>query len=235
MFALDPPPNFRGFDPQGELTIYQRHLPHWRQKGATYFVTFRLADSLPQSKLAELRRLREEWKRKHFSRLEPATSDEEILAHKTEWEELSEALMKRTEKWLDRGMGSCVLGKAGIRKIVDEALLAFDGKRYELCAFVTMPNHVHAVIRPFDDEFELEKVLQSRKLWTSRRINEAVGRSGTLWQEESYDRIIRDTGHLWKALQYIGKNPAMAGIDETKSTRWVRPEWTSLGWKFADT
>lgn len=233
MFLLDPPPDFCGLDPNEDITIYKRHLPHWRQKRATYFVTFRLADSLPQSKLTELRQLREEWKRKHFAGREPKMDDVAINKHKNEWEELSRELMDRTEKWLDNGMGSCVLRQSRVRQIVEDALTNFDGERYELGGFVIMPNHVHAIIRPFD-EFSLEKVLQSRKLWTSRQINEALGQTGTLWQQESYDRIIRDTEHLWKALQYIGRNPRLAGIDTMQSTRWVRPEWAKLGWEFVD-
>ena len=46
-----PPPGFRGLNPEQPVQIYYRHLPHWRQAGATYFVTFRLADALPQEKL----------------------------------------------------------------------------------------------------------------------------------------------------------------------------------------
>ena len=55
MLELPPaPPGFRGLDPNKSLRIYTRHLPHWRQDGATYFVTFRLADSLPEAKLIEI-------------------------------------------------------------------------------------------------------------------------------------------------------------------------------------
>jgi hypothetical protein len=59
MWNLPPPPGFQGLHPDQPITVYQRHLPHWRQDGATYFVTFRLADSLPQSKLDELAALKE--------------------------------------------------------------------------------------------------------------------------------------------------------------------------------
>ena len=52
------PPGFRGLDPNKRVRIYTRHLPHWRQDGATYFVTFRLADSLPEAMLIEIRNLR---------------------------------------------------------------------------------------------------------------------------------------------------------------------------------
>jgi hypothetical protein len=48
-FNLPDPPGFRGLDPNLPIRFYQRHLPHWRQVGATYFVTFRLADSIPQA------------------------------------------------------------------------------------------------------------------------------------------------------------------------------------------
>ena len=150
MFLLEAPPGFRGFDPDTELTIYRRHLPHWRQSGATYFVTFRLADSLPQSKLNELKQIRAEWTRQHFAGREPATDDEAIKQNKAEWDALSRKLIERTEKWLDQGMGSCVLKRQDLRQIVTEALHEFDLQHYELSAYVAMPNHVHAVIRPFD-------------------------------------------------------------------------------------
>lgn len=235
MFILNPPPGFRGFDPHGDVTIYKRNLPHWRQSGATYFVTFRLADSLPQSKLAEMRQIREEWKCQHFSDRDPKMDNESLNRQKEQWEELSHKLMERSEKWLDLGMGSCVLRQQRIRKIVDDGLKKFNENQYELGAYVIMPNHVHAIIRPFDQKgHSLEKVLQDRKKWTSRQINEALARSGALWQRESFDRIVRDAEHLWKALQYIGKNPRLAGIDEQGSTRWVRPDWVELGWEFAE-
>jgi hypothetical protein len=57
-FNLTAPPHFRGLHPDLPVTAYHRHLPHWRQQGATYFVTFRLGDALPQSKLRLLKRMR---------------------------------------------------------------------------------------------------------------------------------------------------------------------------------
>src|SRR6516165_10187995 len=65
MWNLPAPPGFQGLHPDKPVTVYQRHLPHWRQEGATYFVTFRLADSLPQYKLDELAALKEESERRH--------------------------------------------------------------------------------------------------------------------------------------------------------------------------
>ncbi|HUT10466.1 MAG TPA: hypothetical protein VMY42_08220, partial [Thermoguttaceae bacterium] len=62
---LSAPPGFQGLQDDKPVTRYIRHLPHWRRDGATYFVTFRQADSLPQSRLRELREIKEEWQRKH--------------------------------------------------------------------------------------------------------------------------------------------------------------------------
>ncbi|PYK67542.1 MAG: hypothetical protein DME45_10010 [Verrucomicrobia bacterium] len=53
----------RGFDPYGEVNVARRRLPHWQQPGAAYFITFRLADSLPQSRLRQWREERAIWLR----------------------------------------------------------------------------------------------------------------------------------------------------------------------------
>lgn len=60
-----PPPGFQGLRPDMPIEVYVRNLPHRRQNGATYFVTYRLGDSLPESRLHELRALKAEWERRH--------------------------------------------------------------------------------------------------------------------------------------------------------------------------
>ncbi len=72
------------------------------------------------------------------------------------------------------------------------------------------------------------------KSLTARHINEAHGEIGSLWQEESYDRIIRDDEHLYRVIQYIGRNPANAGIPRDQWHRWINPEWIAAGWDFED-
>jgi hypothetical protein len=59
------PPGFQGLRDDLPLNFYWRHLPHWRQDGATYVVTFRLVDSLPQAKLRELEQVKSDWAQKH--------------------------------------------------------------------------------------------------------------------------------------------------------------------------
>lgn len=214
-------PGFQGLRDDLPLRVYYRHLPHWRQAGATYFVTFRLADSLPRAKLQELAFHREEWK----GRVRRPTAEQ--------WDAYSREAMQKVEVWLDQGAGSCLLRDPKVQEIVTEVLCHDDGQRYELDAFVVMPNHIHLLIRPFnDDQHALEKLLQNRKSRLAKEVNALLGKTKQLWQEESFDRIVRDEEHLYRCLQYIGDNPRRARL-RSGFLRWVRPEWEQLGWRFA--
>jgi REP element-mobilizing transposase RayT len=96
-----------------------------------------------------------------------------------------------------------------------------------------MPNHCHWVVQPYSG-FELEKIIQACKGFVARIINLDLKKRGTLWQEESYDRIIRDEEHLYRIIQYIGRNPAMAGLPRDQWFRWIEPSWQAAGWDFED-
>lgn len=222
MWNLPPPPGFQGLREDIPLEVYVRHLPHWRQEGATYFVTFRLADALPQGQLNELMDLRRAWEKRH-----PPPWTKESL------ENLGRHLVERVERWLDQGMGSCLLKDLTLARLVTNAMHHFDGTRYELGAYVVMPNHVHALVRPLlCKEHPLEMILGSWKQFSSKRINDRTGSKGELWQDESYDRIVRDEEHLYRCLQYIGRNPGKVALEWKDCPLWVRPEWAAAGWKF---
>jgi len=53
----------RFFNPYAEIRHTGSRLPHWQQQGAVYFVTFRLADSIPS-------RLRDQWQSEQEAWLE---------------------------------------------------------------------------------------------------------------------------------------------------------------------
>lgn len=204
------------------VTVYEQALPHWRQEGATYFVTFRLADSLPQAKLRALRQFKAEWERQHPP---PRTNDER--------DELARKVMQHVERWLDQGMGACVLKLPDAAAQLVNAMQANDGSRYELGCYVVMPNHVHVVLRPMQPaEYALEKILRDWKGSSSYEINRLLGRSGTLWQKESFDRIIRDAEHLYRVIHYIGRNPEFAVLTAAEVVLWVRQSWEECGWGF---
>jgi REP element-mobilizing transposase RayT len=219
-FNLPAPPNFRGIDPDLPVRIYHRHLPHWRQAGATYFVTFRLADSIPQEQMQSLKRWREIWKKQN-----PEPRSE------TQWKAFAKEITSRTERWLDEGFGECVLADSEIADLMQESLLKFQAERYFISCLTIMPNHVHCGMKPFDD-FELEVVLRNMKGYVARKVNQRLGRKGILWEQESYDRILRDEEHLWQVVQYIGRNGEKAGLQPGQFRRWIHPEWIAAGWRF---
>ena len=222
MWNQPAPRGFQGLREDLPVTVYQQALPHWRQDGATYFVTFRLYDSLPQSKLCELRQFKEEWERRH----PPPRSNDSLEA-------LSREIMQRMERWLDKGMGSCVLKSGDVSALLADILHAHDDSRYEMGCYVLMPNHVHAIVRPMEPvKYPLEKILKIWKGVSAREINRHLNECGTLWQRESFDRIIRNEEHLDRVMQYIGRNPEMAGLSDADVRLWVNPSWVEDGWEF---
>jgi len=146
------------FNPAAPIEISAANLPHWRQDGVTYFVTFRLADSLPSGKLAALRLEREAW-RKHNP--EPWSEEQETQYHRR--------FSGRVDQWLDQGAGSCALQLPDCRAIVTNALRFFDSDRYHLGEFVVAANHVHAVVTPLGPN-SLSAILHSWKSFTAKEI-----------------------------------------------------------------
>lgn len=192
--------NLRYFDPRAYIENEPRDLPHWRQHGVTYFVTFRLADALPQEKLNQWRTDRQEFLEAH-----PEPWTEETHA---EWFQL---FPDRLQEWLDCGHGECWLKQPEPGKFVDQALRHFDGERYDLLAHVVMPNHVHALLTP-KAEHPLNQILHSWKSFTAKAINQALTRTGEVWQHEGYDHILRTPDAAWAVAHYIMENPARSGI-----------------------
>ncbi len=222
MWNLAPPPGFQGLRDEIPMRVYTRHMPHWRQAGATYFVTFRLADSIPENRLRELESLKKDWERRN-----PHPRSNHVL------QELARMIFEKIEYWLDQGSGICLLKDDCCATIVHESLQHFHGARYELGASVIMPNHAHCIVRPIiPSDTDLEDIVGSWKSFSARRINTTLGLSGPLWQDESYDRIIRDEVHLWRSLQYIGRNPKKANLPANEYLLWINPTWPQLGWIF---
>jgi REP element-mobilizing transposase RayT len=183
-----------------ELDIHERNLPHWQQDDCWIFLTWRLADSLPAEKLAQWRQEKEAWMRLH-----PEPWDEPTQR------DYHNRFSSQVDTWLDSGAGACVLALPAIRKILVDALLHFDGSRYSLGDFVVMPNHVHVLVRPLAGHL-LADILHSWKSFTSKAIHAALGTSGRLWQEEYWDRLIRNEKHLDACKRYIAENPIKAAL-----------------------
>jgi REP element-mobilizing transposase RayT len=82
--------------------------------------------------------------------------------------------------------------------------------RYRLLAWVIMPTHVHACFA-LHPGWPLEKVIFSWKRQSARAINQAHGVTGSLWQHDYFDRIVRDAAHRGRVIRYVGRNPVKAG------------------------
>jgi putative transposase len=121
------------------------------------------------------------------------------------------------ESWLDEGHGSCVLRRPDCRQIVAATLHHFDGERLALISSIVMLNHVHAILVQ-NASHTLEELMHSWKRFPARRINELLARSGSLWQRDYFDRLVRDANHLANCVRYIRRNPQKARLTESDYT-----------------
>lgn len=202
--------------PGADVRKDARHLPHWRLDGAFYFVTWRLADSLPQEKLRAWKAERDAWIAEHPR---PWGADTTL--------DYRERFPKRLESWLDAGYGACHLRSPRCAQIVADSLHHFDGDRYDIASFAIMPNHVHVLFQ-LQDAVALEAVTHSWKSYTAKQINKILGRSGTLWQQESWDHLLRGAPHLDRCLSYIRLNPKQAKLTPGNYLYYEAPDFREI-------
>ena len=215
---------FRFFIPELGVTKMQGHLPHWDQEGATYFITWRTADSIPKEVWLQWRKERGQWLIAHG--INPDSTDwRKHLEQLPEAErlEFARAFTAKLEAHMDDCHGDCLLKLAELAKIVSDALRFFDGDRYLLGDFVVMPNHVHLLVGHIARNAMLKQV-ESWKTWTAREINKRANREGRFWQDESFDHLVRSPGAFDKFRRYIAENPAKAKLNEGEYSYWRRPD-----------
>ena len=212
---------FRFYDPATTASVKKGHLPHWEQEGATYFITWRTADSIPREKAEYWDRLREEWLRDH--QINPADPD---LRKKIE--EMPDDLrrdFRRFSRALDDEMdschGECLLRQPNGARVVADALRHFDSDRYLLGDFVVMPNHVHLLVGGLPRE-RMQAQVTSWKKWTALEINKVLGRNGRFWQTESFDHLVRNEAAFERFRRYIADNPGKAKLREGEYLLWQR-------------
>ncbi len=205
------------------------YLPHVKREGASYFVTFRLADSLPQKVLMQF-----EAERANRLRLlaKPERGGEESPEDE---ETINRDFRRKIEKYLDAGHGSCYLRIPAAADLVANTLLYFHGQRYLLREWVVMPNHVHVIVWPMPN-FLLSSIVKTWKQYSSRHIKELLKLGpGPFWQREPYDHWIREEEEYDGIARYIRFNPVKARLCQTpEQWRWssahtVTPPLRRLG------
>ncbi len=167
------------------------YLPHRDRPGLLQAISYRLADSLPADVLANIKT-----KLHSLPTIEQDNQQRVIL-----------------EEWLDKGYGSCILRNPEVAECVVDTWRKFDGERYDLIAWVVMPNHVHVLIRAYDGQ-SLGKIVQSWKSFTGRKFSALTEKDSVngIWMREYWDRYIRSEKHFVLAIDYIHQNPVNAGL-----------------------
>ena len=109
--------------------------------------------------------------------------------------------------------GPLFLRMPAVAKMVMDAIGYRDRRTFQLHAFVVMPNHVHLLMTPLE---AVSKVMQSLKRFTAREGNRMLGLTGQpFWQDESYDRLVRNDSEFERIVHYIERNPVTAGLAPT--------------------
>ena len=105
------------------------------------------------------------------------------------------------------------------RNIVTSTIKHFDDERYDLLAYVVMHNHVHVLVKPAET-YTLSQVVHSWKSFSANRLQRQYNRLNCVWQDESFDRIVRDEAELIEKAQYIINNPFKVWPD-IKEYHWL--------------
>jgi len=199
--------DFQPYDPDRLTARYRRNLPHWEQPGTTYFVTFRLVDSIPASRLQELSEERHRWLlARGLASVEELAAAPEALRR-----DYAKTFNARWHALLDAGHGACVLRVPERHAEVASALRHWHGTRLHLDAAVVMPNHVHVLMTPEPGRV-LRELLHSIKRYSARAINHRLQRTGALWLDENFDHIVRSAAQLAHYRNFIRENPVKARL-----------------------
>ncbi|GAB4446211.1 MAG: transposase [Anaerolineales bacterium] len=199
-----------------ETDLFRRHLPHWHPPNAVYFVTFRLAGSLPQEALEKLKQEREAAEQKLARQFQGEALAEEKY-------KLFKKMFARYDDLLAQSPFPCWLAEEQIARIVQDEIKALDPQNYRLICYCIMPNHVHllidlqAIAQPaplkegqhYTALSHAMKLLKGRTGYACRKV---IGGSGAFWQHESYDHVVRNQREFENIIGYILNNPVKAGL-----------------------
>ena len=187
------------------INEYTRILPHIQPLNETFFITFRLYNSLPKKVIQSFM----EEKNISNNKIEKTTNNPKIK--KEQLYKNSKQFFINFDELLHKYQNkNDLLLKNSLADIVKNSLHYYDNKNYNLISYCIMTNHVHLLISEVN--IQLFKILQSIKSFTAKQINKKINSTGKIWQRESYDHIVRENTNINNYVNYILQNPVKAGL-----------------------
>ena len=112
------------------------------------------------------------------------------------------------------------------RGLVLQHCLHDNHRKLEMHAVVVMPDHVHLLFTPLNDTkgqpFSLVGIMSGIKGASAHSLNKARNRRGPVWQEESFDHVLRSAESLEDKIEYIALNPvAQKLVKKPGDYRWL--------------
>ncbi len=198
---------------------YKRTLPHIHPTDGIFFITFRLAGSLPGYVIRNLQKERER-------QIIKLRLNQNRKALKEARYYINLRFFKKYDEILDgKKSGPVWLKENLIAKAVAQCLHNYDRIRYDLYAYCIMPNHVHIVISSIGydysqiidhagktNNYPVTDCLRLLKGSTARKCNQILQRTGAFWHHESYDHYVRNEKELFNIIEYMHNNPVKAGL-----------------------
>ena len=193
---------------------YRRNLPHIQPIGGLFFVTYIVKGSIPNQ---QIERWTSGYELKKMEILQSEKSDKEA-----QLDDLREEYFFKYDEYLDQKGEKHYFKDDRLAKVVANTLHFWDGKKLELICYCIMSNHVHAVFQLYEEDSEgkviyLDVLLKSIKQFSATECNKLLERKGIFWQEESYDRLVRDSDELFRVIEYILDNPVKAGLCQNRA------------------
>jgi len=190
--------------------FYYRNLPHYDPPGATLFITFRLADSIPKIVINQLKQEYRLIKEELDNMLDRHKQNERIYLEQRKY-------FGRWDKAIDKmDHGPMWLSDPLVANLIQESIEHRHNKVYYLYAYCILSNHVHILFAPLlksgGSYHRMADIMQSLKGYTAYNANQLLGRSGKFWQAESYDHVVRDPDEHQRIVNYILNNPVKAGL-----------------------
>ena len=232
---------------------YRQKLPHFQQPGQRYSVTVSLEGAMPKGAMAKyslkLINAKNRYQQLIDKERSPSgdmdfpksmilhpeqneTKNLELGNSKSEKEETKKDYLAALrnyrlayDKFFHKSIEPTIsLIKQEHRKVIEEALYFWEGKKLNSHAWCIMSNHFHWVLTLFDKDengepIYLQDILHSVKLFTAKRINKAENLKGQLWAHESFETTIRNNEHYANVFNYVINNPISSGLVKS----WV--EW----------